>query len=122
MNKAREKARAAGLKTYLGRQCEYGHDGERRVINDGCCECIRQRAREYQRTDEVIERRRTPEQRTKRNERRRARRKSRATERNAVVHKKEMAPARFAAQPRPSSMSTRRVTMKPACQRTSRND
>jgi hypothetical protein len=68
---SRDEARSSGAKTFIGKPCEDCGGRERRVVNNQCCECMRERARENQRTDEAIKRRLTPEYRSKQNERQR---------------------------------------------------
>jgi hypothetical protein len=51
----RAEAKAAGLKTYLGKTCpeHVKAAGERRVANGNCVECYHERRRERRRTSEV---------------------------------------------------------------------
>lgn len=47
---ARERARAAGEKTYsTGRPCKHGHTAHRWVATSACCECVRIASLEYSR-------------------------------------------------------------------------
>ncbi len=47
---SRAEAKALGLKRYFtGKPCKWGHVAERLTSNRGCCKCVEDRSREYQR-------------------------------------------------------------------------